>query len=381
MSQEIVRVVIADDLKLQRRMMRAAFEVSERFHIVGEASTGAELVQISKREQPDVVLTDLNMPVLDGDQALRILSFSLPQAVFIVFTSEEDIERLRGIVSAGASDFLRKPLQMNKLLASVEGIYDREAPRKRSIHGATPLQGAQILNVVGPQAGSGATTFAVNLAVALVALHKRVILLDLDFQAAAVRGHLGLKDAPGLLDLLQNTDRINMEELNPYLMVRHGLRVLPGTPFPVDAIRRDPEILHTLISVISATCDYVVVDLEPRMDETNRRLIGQSNRVYLTVPNDSASLAAAAGWMQVYQHTRPPTDKLRLIYMNARSDTNIPGVEVARSLGTGLAGQIEYDGLGAQMAYRDGKPAVLDGETKLGRSFRSAFEKLAEKSF
>lgn len=380
MSQDIVRVVIADDLKLQRHMMRAAFEASERFFIVGEATTGAELVEVAKRERPDVVLTDLNMPVLDGDQALRILSLCLPQSVFIVFTGEEDIERLRGIVSAGASDFLRKPLQMNKLLESVERIYDREAPRKRAVH-TTQESGARILNVLGPQAGSGATTFATNLAVALGHLGERVILIDFDLQAATLRYTMGLGEAPGLLELLQSTDRLGWEQLEPFLVESHGIRTLPGTPFPMDAIRRDPDLLHTVVSIASAACDTVVVDLEPRMDEANRRLIGQADRVYLTVANDPACLVAAGRWVQVFQHTRPPEDKLRLVYMMTRGDANIPGGEVARSTGVGVSAQVEYDGLGARVALRDGKPAILDPEARLGRSLREGLEKLAEKSF
>jgi pilus assembly protein CpaE len=374
-----IRVVIADDLKLQRKMMRAAFEASDEFLLVGEATTGAELVQVAKREKPDLVLTDLNMPVLDGAHALRILSFSIPQCVFVVFSGEEDIEKLRPVIAAGASDFLRKPLQMDKLLDTVSAIYAREAPRKQVLHaGAT--DGCAILSVVGAQAGCGASTMAVNLAVALgQEAQGKVLLLDFDFQTAAATHLLGASGQPGLLEFFQQEESVTLEALRRYLVEYHGISVLPGAPFPIDAARRDCEILSAMLDVLAPEFEYIVLDLEPRMDEANQILIGRSDRVYLVASNDGSNLRASGRWMAVYKYSRPPEEKCRLIYNHAHETGNIPGPEVAEAVGLGVAGEVIHDGANAQVAAWGGKPAILDPEAPLSKSYRELFEELLAK--
>lgn len=381
MAAERVRVVIADDLKLQREMMKAAFASSDRFVLVGEAETGAELVQIAKREQPDLVLTDLNMPVLDGAQALRVLSFSIPACVFIVFSGEEDIEKLRPVISAGASDFLRKPLQMNKLLGSVEAIYEREAPRKRALHASSsPSKGATIVSVVSPQAGCGASTFAANLAVAMANLDgRKVALLDLDFQTAGVTSLMGLSGSEGILEFLQQAEQVDRDLLLKYTAVKHGVRVLPGAPFPLDQARRDCAVLTAMLDVMDSEVDTIVLDLEPRMDEANQVLIGRSDRVYLVVANDPDSLRAGGRWTAVYNHSSPPEGKLRMIYNNARSLGNIPGRDVAEAVGLGISGEVPHDAVNAMVAYREGRPAILDGDSALGKGLRGVVARLADK--
>ena len=374
-----IRVVIADDLKLQRKMMRAAFESSDEFLLVGEATTGAELVQVAKREKPDLILTDLNMPVLDGAQALRILSFSIPQCVFIVFSGEEDIEKLRPVIAAGASDFLRKPLQMNRLLETVAGIYAREAPRKQVLH-AKASDGGTVVSVVGAQAGCGASTLAVNLAVALGhQAQGKVLLLDFDFQTAAATHLLGASGSPGLLEFFQQEESVTVEALRKHLIDCHGIGLLPGAPFPIDAARRDSEILSAMLDVLTPEYEYIVLDLEPRMDEANQMLIGRSSRVYLVASNDATNLRASGRWMAVYNYSHPPPEKARLIYNHARQRGKIPGREVAEAVGLGISGEVIHDGANAQVAAWAGKPVILDGDAPLSKSYRGLFEKLIGK--
>ncbi len=321
--------------------MKAALAECDRLELVGEASTGAELVQICKRVKPDLVLTDLNMPVLDGAQALRILSFSIPQCVFVVFTGEEDIEKLRHLITAGASDFLRKPLAMDRLTTAVSAIYDREAPRKKAIHTSTvskPNRG-KVISILGSQAGAGATTFAVNLAVTLGHMSGgKAVLLDFDFQSAAATHSLGASGEAGVLEFFQQEREVTRPGASKYLVQRHGIQVLPGVPFPLEAARRNSEVLTSLVEEFAEEFDYVVLDLEPRMDETTQALLGRSQRVYFVTSNDMTNLRAASRFMAVYRQSNPPDEKCRLVYCHCRPDRNIPAEEVSDMVGLQILG-------------------------------------------
>lgn len=378
---ERIRVVIADDLKLQREMMKAALGMSRRFQIVGEAATGQELVDIAKREQPHLVLSDLNMPVLDGAQALRILSFAIPTCVFVVFSSEEDIEKLRPVISAGASDFLKKPLQMGRFLEAVEAIYDREAPRKAALHGLAQVRpkGAKVFAVVGAQAGAGGTTIAVNLAAGLATAYwKRVAFVDLDLQTAAASRFLGLSGARNLLDMLQEAERITSDILKNYLSEAHGCSVLAGPPVPLDAARRDPSILSAIVDVLIPDYEVVVLDLEPRLDDANGVLLGRADKIYLVASNDPVALAASARFLSCYKQSANIMEKIQLV-LNRNRAAGIPGGQVAGGVGMGIFAEIPHDEVTALAAFQAGKPAVTDPSTPLGKGLKGLLDKVAER--
>lgn len=87
-----VRVVLADDHPMFRFGLRAILEAAEDIEVVGEAKDGQELVALVEKERPDVVLTDLAMPLVDGAAATRRIIERYPALGVIVLTMHEDDE-------------------------------------------------------------------------------------------------------------------------------------------------------------------------------------------------------------------------------------------------------------------------------------------------
>jgi DNA-binding NarL/FixJ family response regulator len=123
-----VRVVLADDQALVRRGFRLILESEGDVEVVGEADDGGQAVELVRRERPDVVLMDIQMPRLDGLEASRRL-LGDPQVhtrVLILTTFERDdyvFEALR----IGASGFLLKTAPPEELLAAVRVVAEGEA--------------------------------------------------------------------------------------------------------------------------------------------------------------------------------------------------------------------------------------------------------------
>jgi DNA-binding NarL/FixJ family response regulator len=123
-----VRVVLADDQALVRRGFRLILESDGDVEVVGEADDGGQAVDLVRRERPDVVLMDIQMPRLDGLEASRRL-LGDPQVhtrVLILTTFERDdyvFEALR----IGASGFLLKTAPPEELLAAVRVVAEGEA--------------------------------------------------------------------------------------------------------------------------------------------------------------------------------------------------------------------------------------------------------------
>ena len=119
-----IRVLVADDQALVRGSFRVLVDTAPDLASVGEAATGAEAVELARREQPDIVLMDIRMPGLDGIEATRQLTAAPETAavrVLILTTFDLD-EYVFAALRAGASGFLLKDTPPAELLAAIRVV-------------------------------------------------------------------------------------------------------------------------------------------------------------------------------------------------------------------------------------------------------------------
>ncbi|HMA35963.1 MAG TPA: response regulator transcription factor [Chloroflexia bacterium] len=117
-----IRLVLADDHPIVREGLAAVLETQPDFTIVGQASDGAAAVALVAAQQPDVVLLDLEMPLLDGVQALRAMRAANPAVRALVFTAFDTDERIIGAVQAGAAGYLLKGAPRDDLFRAIRVV-------------------------------------------------------------------------------------------------------------------------------------------------------------------------------------------------------------------------------------------------------------------
>jgi len=120
----MIRVLVADDQALVRASFRLLVETDPGLQVIGEAATGAEAVGITARDNPDVVLMDVRMPVMDGIEATRRITGAGQAAetrVLILTTFDLD-DYVYAALRAGASGFLLKDTPPADLLAAIRVI-------------------------------------------------------------------------------------------------------------------------------------------------------------------------------------------------------------------------------------------------------------------
>ena len=117
-------MLLVDDTPELRRVIRKFFETKSggRFIVVGEAGDGATGVKMAADLQPDVVLLDLSMPVMDGLTALPKILAACPTAHVVVFTGVKHQHMLGAITDAGASACVEKGRPLPDLLALVDAL-------------------------------------------------------------------------------------------------------------------------------------------------------------------------------------------------------------------------------------------------------------------
>jgi DNA-binding NarL/FixJ family response regulator len=114
-----IRLLIVDDQALFREGLRTLLSVQPGMEVVGEAGNGEEALRRSADLQPDVVLMDLQMPVLDGAAATRRLKAQQPSARVIVLTTFDDDENVFEGLRAGAVGYLLKDTPSSKLVEAI----------------------------------------------------------------------------------------------------------------------------------------------------------------------------------------------------------------------------------------------------------------------
>ena len=113
-----VRVLIADDHRIFAEAMRDTLNNDDRLDVVGLAHNGREAVELVAELEPDIVLMDIKMPVLDGIEATRKIREANARTRVIVLTASGSEEEMRRAREAGAAAFVTKEQSLTELMDS-----------------------------------------------------------------------------------------------------------------------------------------------------------------------------------------------------------------------------------------------------------------------
>lgn len=118
-----IRILIVEDQRIVREGLIALLEDEGEVAIVGEATNGQEAIELFDALRPDVVLMDLQMPVLDGPEATRRIRERVPDARILVLTTYATDEFIFKALRAGAQGYLLKDASGDELMAAVRAVH------------------------------------------------------------------------------------------------------------------------------------------------------------------------------------------------------------------------------------------------------------------
>jgi two-component system, NarL family, response regulator LiaR len=127
MSDETIRLLIADDHRVVREGIKTFLSPNPRMQVVGEACDGQEVVEKAALLKPDVILMDLVMPKMDGIEATRQICQMNPHARILMITSFTEDERVMAAIQAGASGYLLKDSSPQELERAIEVVFGGES--------------------------------------------------------------------------------------------------------------------------------------------------------------------------------------------------------------------------------------------------------------
>ncbi len=203
----MIRILLIDDHTLFRSGVKALLQRQPDFEVVGEASDGLEGVKLVEQVEADVVLLDLDMPSMNGREALEQIRETHPNLAVLMLTVSEDCEALGECLKLGARGYLLKKIDQDFLLRSIRAAYNGdsvispqmmtkfvnrlseppEAARNRQAQGTDPTvltrRERQTLAWLARGVSNKEIARALNLAESTVKVHVQSILRKLNLSS------------------------------------------------------------------------------------------------------------------------------------------------------------------------------------------------------
>ena len=123
----MIRILLIDDPTLFRSGVKALLQRQSDFEVVGEASDGLDGVKLVEQVEADVVLLDVDMPSMNGIEALEQIHETHPNLAVLMLTVSEDCESLRECLRLGARGYLLKKIDQDYLLRSIRNAYNGDS--------------------------------------------------------------------------------------------------------------------------------------------------------------------------------------------------------------------------------------------------------------
>lgn len=124
MPAKKIRIVVADDHTIVRSGVISLLSLNTDFEVVGEAENGREVIDLVRTKNPDVVLMDIGMPVLNGLEATRRIKKEFPQVKVLVLSGYDNDEYILQMIQSGANGYILKNSFLDDLYSAIRSVHE-----------------------------------------------------------------------------------------------------------------------------------------------------------------------------------------------------------------------------------------------------------------
>ena len=370
-----IRILVVDDIAETRENLAKLIGFETDMVIAASAEGGQQAVELAKRERPDVILMDINMPGMDGITATEIIANTVPGSPIIMMSVQGEQDYLRRSMLAGAREFLVKPFSADELVNAIRHVHEIEKVKRARYEQAAPAPHAaassqstggpvrgKIITFFSPKGGVGRTTISTNLAVALhQSTGQPVCLVDgsLPFGDIAVILNMSPK-AKTIADLVGAFDQVDAEVMESVLVSHStGIKVLLAPPTPEAAELITGANIKKVLETLRESYAYVVVDTWPSFQEQVLTMLDVADVILTLMTLEITSLKNVRVFMEIVEKLGYDETKVQLVANRNDSSGGIKASDVEGSLGRKIPHTIVSDGRALVLAVNRGVPFVI----------------------
>ena len=198
-----LRILVVDDHAVVRRGVRSLLESHDGWEVCGEATTGRDAVEQSRRLRPDVVVMDLSLPELNGLDATRHILKDAPETEVLVLTMHQSEELARDVLQAGARGYVLKSDADENLIAAVESLrqhkpfltptvtefvldgYIRDGADQDAARGVVTAREREIIQLIAEGKSNKQAASALSISVKTIEAHRANIMRKLHLRSVS----------------------------------------------------------------------------------------------------------------------------------------------------------------------------------------------------
>jgi pilus assembly protein CpaE len=399
--------MIVDDIAETREQLRKLLSFDPDINVVAMASTGEEAVELVTQALPDVILMDVNLPGMDGIAATAKVVEALPTVQVIMLSVQGETDYMRRAMMAGARDYLTKPPGADELLDAIHRAFKLRqkmgtgplgpiAPQDGASKASSQPVGAldgKIVTIFSPKGGTGCTTLAVNVAIALkemLGMESRVCLIDGSLQFGDISIFMKLQPTRTIADLAPHAQDMDAELLKT-ILVQHtsGVHALVAPASPEEAeVFREGGVeesgantrFRAILEFARYRFDYVIIDTAHQVDEILLAAMDLSDLFLVVTRPVIPEIRGARLFIELLHKLGFDFEKVGLVINGV--DNKRLGIQpeaIERAMMPALT-HIAYDDRTALRAANLGEPVMLKGaRTSLGQGIVTLAEKIHER--
>ncbi len=363
-----IRVMIVDDTKDTRTNLKRLLELEADIEVVGEAGDGQEGIQLAHQLNPDIILMDINMPVLDGIHATEQMTVQLPSIGIIMLSVQGEQEYLRKAMAAGARDYLTKPPSSEDLLQTIHRVFEMEKKRQTTlvqnvaqVGNEEPREPGAIISIFSTKGGVGKSTIVANLGVALAqGAKQRVAIVDLDLQFGDIAMMFDQVPRRTIADLAGETEEITPKLLDNYLLTHSsGVKILAAPLRPEFADAVESKHLQIVLELLKQSYDYVLVDTYRSFDEITLTSLDLSDEVLLVTTLDVLTIKNVKLGLEAMAGLDYDPRKIKLVINRSNTEIGVSQHDLENSLSYKSSLTLPSDGKVVVASTNKGIPFVI----------------------